>query len=148
MSRIPSTQKLIVENFPEQREWIGAMFQTINKFIGDVVTAINGGIEFGVNIQGKEFEYDFVYQSHATTFPQSFQWTLVSPPKALYVTAAFENNPSLNRNFTPIIALVNWSYTADNQVQITDCVKLAGNTAAISDLTAGRRYKIKTRVTP
>lgn len=149
MPRIPSTNKLIIEQFPNQRDWIGPMFSVVNKFIADVISTINGAIEFEKNIQGQEFEFDFVAKASGASFPQGFQWTRVNQPKALSVVAAYENaSPANNNTFASVIIVCAWKLTPENLVQITDAVKLSGNAAAVSDLTAGARYKIRVRVTP
>jgi hypothetical protein len=146
--KIPSTQKLIVENFPEQKEWIPPMFSLINKFISDVIASVNGGLEFDKNIAGMERDIDLVYISHAVSFPQVFGWQLAQKPAALYVVSAFEA-PSTNiRNFSPIMVYAGWKYNDQNQVEITDMIKLSGSSGTVSSLTANNRYKIKVRVTP
>lgn len=150
MARIPSTQKLLTESFPDQKDWIAPLFYIVNKFINDVITFANGGIQFGSNIQGQEFEYDFIYRTDAISLPQSFVWNFATPPKALSVVAAFINDPTVNRNFSSIMVNCTWQYTSDNKVQITDVIRLGGNwsVAAASQLSPGYRYKIRVRVTP
>lgn len=126
------------------------MFYILNKFISDVIIAVNGGIEFNKNVQGQEFEYDFVYESDAISLPQSFKWTLSNPPRALVVVAAFINNPTQNRDFSPIMVQCTWHLTNDNRVQITDVIRLGGawTVSPASQLNPGYRYKIRVRVTP
>lgn len=146
MSRIPATTKLVTENFPEQRSWIGPMFSIINKFIQDVVGAVNGGLEFQTNFYGKEIDLDFVYVSAALSLP-SITWDLKSPPRALSVVSAYDNTPTTNRAFSPIILNLGWQLNQDNQVEISDVVQLSSS-GGISGLTVGKRYKIKVRITP
>ena len=144
--RVPATTKLIAENFPEQKSWISPMFFVVNKFIQDVVRAINGGVQFGDNIQGIETLFDFVYVSHAVSLP-SFTWNLINPPKAMTVISAFENVTS-TRLFSPIMVNIAWQLGINNIVSLTDIVKLTGNPAAVSQLTVGNRYQIRVRTTP
>lgn len=146
MARVSATQRLIVEDFPDQKEWIGPMFDTINEFITKVLAEVNGRVEFAQNIAGVEKELDFVFVNAATSFPQTFAWTLGLKPKALYVVSALENNPSVNRLFTPVIVNVAWQLNNLNQIEVTDAVKLSSG--GVSSLTASRRYKILLRVTP
>ncbi len=120
----------------------------INKFINDVVAAVNGNIEFEKNILGLEKEFDFVYVSHVVSLPLVVRWTLATPPRALSVVAATSNNPAANRDFSPIICNVAWSLNSTNEISISDIVSFTGSPAAVAALVAKSRYKIKVRITP
>ena len=146
--RIPSTQKVRIEDFPDQKDWIVPLVSVVNKFINDTISSVNGNIEFEKNVLGVEKEIDFVYISHALSLPLSFTWTLAANPKALYVVAASENIPTVGRDFTPIMCTAAWSFNSSNEVSISDIVKFTGNAAAVVALVPGRRYKIRFRVTP
>jgi len=146
--RIPSTQKVRIEDFPDQKEWITPLVSVVNKFINDVIASVNGGIEFEKNVLGVEKDFDFVYISHTLSLPLVFKWTLALPPKSLVIASSGENVPTSNRDFSPIIALASWSLNPANEISISDIVKLTGSPAAVSALTAGNRYKIKVRITP
>lgn len=146
MARLTATQRLIVEDFPDQKDWIGGLLDPINEFITKTLLAINGGIEFSSNIVGLEKEFDFVYVSEAVTFPQTFRWSLSRKPASFLVVAASENTPSSNSNFSPIILLGAWQLNAKNEVELTSAVKVTTSGAAA--LTVGNRYKVKVRVTP
>lgn len=146
MARISATQRLIVEDFPEQKDWIGGLLDPINEFITKTLQTVNGGIEFSSNIIGLEKEFDFVYVSESVTFPQSFSWSLGKKPNSLIVVAASENVPSSNRNFSPIILCASWQLNAKNAVELSSAVKIT--TAGVSALTVGNRYKIRVRVSP
>jgi hypothetical protein len=135
--KLRSTQKLVVEDFPEQREWIAPLFRVVNDFITDVVGAINGSIIFSENITGVERTFDFTYVS--TTLPLEFKWTLPDKPTALQVCSATEAG-------SPIIALASWEFTEEGNVSIANLVKITGSTLAA--LTSGTRYKVKFRATP
>lgn len=146
MARLSATQRLIVEDFPDQKDWIGNLLDPINEFITKTLLTINGGIEFSSNIIGLEKEFDFVYVSESVTFPQQFRWTLSKKPASLIVAAASENVPTSNRNFSPIMLLASWQLNSQNEVELTGAVKIT--TSGVAALTAGNRYKIKVRVTP
>lgn len=136
--RIPATQRLVVEDFPEQRDWIAKMFYVVNRFITDVVAALNGGLVFGENIAGQEKLLDFTYSS--TTFPVGFKWTLASRPKALQVLSATQDG-------NPVIVCAAWEFTDAGNVNVTSMVRFT-SVPAVSALNAGSRYKILVRVTP
>lgn len=141
MAKIKFDDKLTVERFPQQREWIEPMFRVINDFFAQVGSALKGRLTFLDNFLGEERLFDFVYQSQTLTFPQKFQWGLVALPRALQVVSAKENDE-------PVILCVAWEYTAEGQVQLTDMVLLESAGPSVAALTVGARYKIVVRVTP
>ena len=147
MSKITSTQKLIVESVPEQREWIAPVFALINKFMSDVISSVNGGIEFSENIQGKEFEYDFVYISATASFPQTFQWSMTNAPRALTVIYSSVSRTPSAANYIPLHIGVVWDYSPEGFVRITDAF-IISSAGGVEPLTPNYRYKIKVRVTP
>lgn len=138
MSQIKATQRLVVEDFPGQKDWIQKLLFPINRFVTEVVAILNGGIEFEKNITGVERDLDFVY--HTTALPVGFKWTLAAKPSSLSVLQMTENGSS-------IIGLVSWAYTADGLVNITSAVRFT-SAPAVAALQSGSRYKIKVRVTP
>ena len=145
--KIPSTQKVRIEDFPDQKDWIAPLVSVVNKFIQDTIASVNNGLEFSDNFMGLDKELDFVFVSSTVSFPQVFRWTLAKKPNALTVVSAYENTPTVGRDFLPIIACVSWSLSDSNEISISDVVKL-DSSPAVSALTVGNRYKIKVRVQP
>lgn len=133
MRQIKSTQLLVVEDFPGQKDWIQKLLGPLNRFITEVVASINGSVDEEV-----EKEFDFVY--HASVFPVGFKWRQAAKPVSLQVLQMLEDG-------SPIIGLVSWGYTADGLVNLTSAVKFT-SVPAVAALTVGSRYKIKVRVTP
>lgn len=141
--RLPTTQKLIVEDFEnDQQEWIGKLIGPINDFVSNVLKVVNGGLDFA-NFTGLEKELDFVYVDDATTFPLSIMWGLSKRPKALSLVAAYENDPTENRDFSPVIIALAWNFST--QIEITSAVKLTSS--GVATLDADKRYRILVRVT-
>lgn len=138
--RIPPTQSLKVEDFPEQKKWIAPMFYVLNKFFSGVIAAINGGIEFGLNIAGQEHVFDFTYQSAAATFPLQFRWTLLKKPQTFQVVACSEDGSSA-------ILLADLEYTTEGFVRLNTAVRVT-SAPAIAALNVGSRYTIRVRCTP
>lgn len=138
--RIKTTTLLKLEDFPDQKEWIGKLVSPINDFFTQAIKIINDGIVFPDNYIGKDFLFQFTYQSDAITLPLKFKWPLQTKPNALTVVSALENG-------VPIIAAVAWSFTTDSSVQLTQIVKLTG-AGGVSVLDAGSKYEIRARVTP
>lgn len=52
MSRLPEVRRLMVEDFLDQKEWIGALFSPLNVFQDGVVSALNKGISIRDNVAG------------------------------------------------------------------------------------------------
>lgn len=115
------------------------MFFVINKFITDVVSALNGGVVFGDNITGVEKSLEFTYVS-SSSFPVGFKWTLSTKPKALTVVSSLEDG-------SPFISAHAWEYTDTGLVNLTNVLKLTAG-ASPANLTANSRYKLLVRVTP
>lgn len=138
--RVKATQRLTTEDFPDQKGWIGKLISPINDFFTQAIKILNDGIVFNDNFLGKEHIFDFTYQSDAQTFPIGFLWTIGSPPRALQMVQAFEDNQ-------PVNLAMSWQLTQDNEVQLVAVVKFT-SVPAVSKLTLGSRYKIRVRVTP
>ncbi len=150
MSKVPSTTKLVVESFPDQREWISPMFFVLNKFIQDVIRALNNGLSFADNIQGKEQDLDFVFLNNSASLPK-IRWDMISPPKALEVVSAYEASPvsagEVPRNFDATIVQLAWYLDSQNFINFKDAVKLSSAGGA-TGLTSQNRYRIRVRITP
>lgn len=134
MSLIPSSTTLRVEDFPEQKEWIGKLFLPINTLITAFTSAINGNITYGDNIPSVTQALEFVYGG-PTDYPKKFRWTLPVKPVEVRVAQAFEDN-------TPVAVVCAWSY-ADNQISITEFVRLSSFGA--QELVERSNYKIIVR---
>lgn len=147
MGRLNATQRLIVEDFPEQKDWIPKLFDTLNDFITKTLTTLNGNINFTSNIQGAEKEFDFNYTG-TDSLPIGFKWSLGVKPIALRVVSAYENDPTINRDFTPVILAVAWGLSDLGEIQLTDIVKLSSGSSSVAALDSGKRYKIRVRVEP
>jgi len=146
MGRITATRKLIVEDFPDQKSWIGDLFWVINDFVTKVVSNVNGQIEFGSNIIGAEKELDFVYVSDSASLPQKVKWNLSLRPKAFYLVSAYEGDPKVNTSFLPVTLCANYILNEKNEIEVNGIVKLTAS--GVQSLTAQKRYKILIRVTP
>lgn len=140
MSTIRSKTRLAVEDFPDQKSWLGKLIQPINDFLTQTITILNGGVTFADQILGKDHTFSFQYQSDTITLPVGFQWNFAAAPKALAVISAYEDDAA-------IAVQVAWQFTTDGQVQLTQIMKITP-TPAVTLLIASSRYKIRVRVTP
>ena len=144
MGRIKSKTTLTVEQFPEQKDWIGRLFYVLNGFITDVIAQVNGNLIFGDNITGYENEWSFEYVDDDTSLPLEFKWKGSAIPRALTLVFAYED--TLQAVGESVALALAWIYTAEGKVSITKVVKV--ETTGVSALVPGMRYKIRVRVTP
>lgn len=140
MSRIKANQRLTLEEFPDQKDWIGPLISYINDLGTQTINILNDGIIFPDNYVGKDHVFEFVYQSDAITFPIGFQWNFLTPPGSLVVASATED-------FNPVNVSVSWKYTDTGLVQLVSVVRFT-SAPAVALLQANKRYRIRCRVTP
>lgn len=148
MGKITTTQRLIVEEFPDQEKWIGKMFYVINDFFRKTLAAVNGGLAFGQNITGIEKEFDFTYVSHAVSLPLKQQWSLSGKPRSVELVAAYLGASNSNKVLNPVIASIAWDFTQDNNVSITDFTTTVGSTSTVQVPTSGQRVVLRVRISP
>ncbi len=161
MAKINNTQRLTIEQFPDQKDWIGKMFSVVNDFFQKVQSTINGSIEYATNIMGKEIEFDFLYGSATASLPLLYKWPLAKAPRSLNLVYSavgvwgndFDDTPSAmtvttNKSLVPILALVCWEYTAEGNVSITDFAILDGDFVHIRRPVSGQRVVLRVRVEP
>jgi hypothetical protein len=141
--KVKANKTISVEDFPEQKEWLGRLASPINDFITDVVKILNGGSLFADQARGKEHEFKFTYQSDTISLPVGFAWTIAQAPKALNVVWASEDGD-------PVILLTSWTFTEKGQVQLTQVVRVDTTVSppVLAALQASVEYKIRVRVTP
>lgn len=105
LTQVPS---LRVEDFPEQKEWIGNLFNQFNPFIQSVNQIFTNNIDFSTNIKSVTRSYSI------TTFQEfSFQWPYAEKPVDLRVVSATTGTQK-----TPTVLLVAWAYDS-TQTKIT-----------------------------
>lgn len=141
MAKITFDDKLAVEQFPDQKDWIAPLFRVVNDFIAQVRGALRRGLTFADNMLGQEYEFDFTYQTNAISLPQRFSWDRAGVPRALTVVSASQDGVAF-------ICAVSWEFTAEGLVQLRDVVRLESAGPSVDNLAANSRYKIRVRVTP
>ena len=124
MARIPSIRRLTVEDFPDQKEWIGKLLQPLNQFMDEVAAGLNKNLEFGANIQAQIKVLEFQTRAVvADTFPLYFKYTLPKRPEGCFVAKAEENDAAPATLATAVWA--DWEVTQDNQIKIKNLTGLA-----------------------
>jgi hypothetical protein len=120
-------QKFTLEDFPEQRDWLGKLFSPLNQFLGDVVRAFNNGFTIEENLYQEIREIKF--KNSTNNFPYKFKTKFNSIPKGLVSIYLFNNTTGSYSSQTPLVV---WSY-AEQEVSISQ----------ISGLTTDVNYTIR-----
>lgn len=126
MSKL-SPQRFSVEEFPEQKDWIGKLFSSLNSFTGDVVRSYQNSI----NIEDNLFQEikEIKYNNSASNFPLKFKTKFNSSPMGILPIYLLNRTTGAYSTSQPWVV---WSYQ-DGSVSISD----------ISGLTASSDYTIK-----
>lgn len=132
MSKVSPFSAFRLEDFADQRDWIGKLFLPLNTVLQEVAAALNGQVEFITNIPS----YSKTLAGTNLSVPQSFQVTGLTPT-AMTVTQAFKDGVA-------IAVIGAWSLEGDT-ITVSKLFEVSetGN-AAIS---AGPKYQITLRFT-
>jgi len=52
MSKLPAVRRLLIEDFIDQKDWIGNLFSPLNVFMDGTVSSLNKGISIRDNVAG------------------------------------------------------------------------------------------------
>lgn len=155
--KINASRKLIVEDFPDQKDWIGRAFSVINDFFQKTLASVDGGLEFGSNILGKEHTFDFLYVSHAASLPLNVRWPFAKRPMSVQLISAYLGNwtgawPGAsiisNDSLVPFIGQIAWEFTQDGEVSITDFCRIKGDETTVRAPLSGQRVVLTIRMSP
>lgn len=125
MSKI-SPSRFSVEEFTEQKDWIGKLFTILNTFTGDVVRGFSNSITIEDNLF-QEIK-DIKYVNSSNNFPLKFRTKFNSSPKGLMPIYLLNNSTG---NYSSDQPWVVWSYQ-NNEVTIPEVKGLiADNTYTI-----------------
>ena len=106
MSKI-SPAKLTLEDFPNQRDWIGPLFSLLNTFTGDVINAFSNATTIQDNLYQEIKELRFV--NTTALFPLRFKTKFSSAPKGLMPIYLYNNTTVTYSTAQP---WVQWSYAS------------------------------------
>ena len=115
--KTPELQRLILEEFPEQQEWIEKLISPINLFFQTVVNALNKQITFIDNI-----DCEFYEQRVTGAYPVDLAWNRKAAPRAAWIAYASEVGGE-HTTFTSAIFL-DWEFTSDGLFRINSIVNL------------------------
>jgi hypothetical protein len=121
MAKIPQIQRLVTEDFQDQKKWIGKLFQPINTFMELVVSAFDRNLTLTENVAA-DILYPVFTSVPTATAPLSLAWRLKVAPIALVVA---DVQSTVGTSFTISAAVqVQWTYTDNSGLQITNLVGL------------------------
>jgi hypothetical protein len=121
MSKL-NPQRFSLEEFPEQRDWLGKLVSPLNQFIGDVFRSYNNQITIDDNLfqEIKEFKI----KNAANNFPYKFKTKFNSNPKGLVSIYVFNNDTG---SIAAEIPIFTWSYSSQ-EINISQISGLTSNT--------------------
>lgn len=128
MSRLPPVQRLVTEDFADQKKWIGKLLSPINQFMESVYQSLNQGLTLQENMAAAVLETQLEGQ-----FPAKIAWTLKSKPVAVLV-GQVELVSGATVSLTDAIG-IRWSYNGQGVLQIDQIVGITPSTTAKYRLT-------------
>jgi len=97
--------KLTLEDFQAQKDWIGPLFQVLNGFTEDIVTAFANRLSVEDNLQQEIREIKWI--NSTTNYPLKFKAKLGTNPQGMTFIYLFNNTLGEYSTQTPTVV---WSY--------------------------------------
>lgn len=134
--KLDQPTNLRVEDYPDQAQWIGRLFNVLNPFIRSVQRVFDNNVDFSTNLRSVTRSFE----GTSFTFPLRFSWPFSEArPAQLTVLAATAG--------TSEVALIPaWSYDASASEVVLAGLYVASSTG-VASLTSGVNYKFGIRVT-
>jgi hypothetical protein len=131
MASLPKIRRLVVEDFPDQKDWIGKLLLPLNEFMESVNQALDKNLALEENVSAQIKELSFQTRSTVSaTFPLYFKLTLTRKPIGVLVVRAIEDDAAPATLTTAVWAY--WELTQDGQIKISN----------LSGLSASQKYKV------
>ena len=127
MSKLPQIKRLAIEDFADQKSWIGKLLSPLNQFMDAVFQALNNQLTFSDNLSAIVKVISVPGLPTGTPYPIYFSWPLKAKPVGVWVVSAMEPS-GVHSTFAAAVA-VDWQYTERNQVQINSFPGLSTTTA-------------------
>ena len=119
--------RLTLEDFKDQQEWIGPLFEAINGFTEDVVRAFSNNSTVLDNLYQEIKEIK--WKNSTTTYPLKFTTKFKVSPKGIFPIYLYNNTLGTYSTTQPWVV---WTFS-NNQILISN----------ISGLTADSTYTIR-----
>lgn len=128
MARLPTIVKLVVEEFKDQKAWIGKLLSTLNDFMTAVNSALNRSLTIKENMAAdmRTVELD-------GTMPLKLSWDLKVRPRAVLVGDCYRSDATAI-TLTNAVG-IRWSFNQSGQLQIDQVVGISPSSTA--------RYKLE-----
>ena len=120
MAKLPDQRKILIEDFPQQKSWIGALLAPINRFFEDVLRIFNKGITIQENMDAAILTVNI-----EGVYPVDMAWTLKSTPKAAFLGQCRERDGNHTALTDPLF--LEWEYTSSGKFRITNIVGLTSS---------------------
>ena len=126
MARLPPIKSLQIEDFQDQKSWIGKLLIPLNQFMTTIYNTLNGSLEFGSNIRGQIHTINFI--EGTTELPLRFRSTFGRPQGVLIVNLVDVSDAPATITDAPY---ADWSFSGDQFV-----------IRNILGLQSGKKYRI------
>jgi len=127
MAKLPPSQKISLEDFPDQTEWIGRLIEPINTFVERLSSVLNKGISINDNMAGAILTVEL-----NGSWPVKVAWNLSQRP-----LTAIVGNVYLSTGATFVLSAavqVQWQFNQSGQLQIDGVTGITP--------TSGAKYKV------
>lgn len=125
MSKINSTKKLILEDYPQEvRPWLRKVFDVLNRFLEQVYYALVQGLTTADNLKA---QVNSITIPANQTYPVTIAWTLNERPTAVWAANISESTGAVVPAYS-----FSWVYN-NGQVEIT-----------LNGLSSSSKYYLKT----
>ena len=121
---LPAIKRIIQEDFPDQKTWIGKLIEPLNKALISISSLLNKGLTFEDNFKAQVKSLNFVYNT--TNLPLYFSSTIKGRPNGLFVINIVENNVAQVTAFSNAV-FPTWEYLQDGRIKILDVTGLNNN---------------------
>jgi hypothetical protein len=122
MSKLPQVRRLLIEDFLDQKDWIGNLFSPLNVFMDGVTTALSKGVSLRDNMAA-DIIVSLTDRVPTLAEPILLPWNskLGAP---LSVTIG-NIQKAAGDNFTlASVVGIQWNYTASKGIMITNIIGL------------------------
>lgn len=131
MAQLPPVRRLVVEDFQQEKKWIGKLFQPLNTFMEQTLSAFARNLTLKENVAADILT---VTLSSVPTLasPAAIAWSLKKAPVAIFVGTASRLDGA---SFTASAAIwIQWQFGASG-LQITNLVGITPTSSIQYSLT-------------
>lgn len=121
MARLPRQNKILAEDFPDQKSWIPKLLLPLNGFFEDVISALNKNLTFKENMAG-----DILTATADGVYPIDLKWTNRAKPIAAWIGQCREISGTHTTITTALY--LDWEMTPGGAFRINNIAGLSGET--------------------